>query len=243
MARKGKVGIEYFSHDVDMLNDLKVKLLKAKHGLVGYAVYIRLLEELYRDKGYYLTVNEDFNILFSDDNNLDYNEYILILNDCINQELFNKKLYEKYSILTSKRIQNNYLSATERRKEVLLIDKYLLIEKEDVNIKHQNVCILSLNDDSGTQSKKKVKRKESKLFEPPTLLQVEQYVLEKEYVINPKQFYDYYEALEWVNSKNKPIKSWKGTVVTWNNRELKQNPNSKPYKKKEIKKLARRDDY
>jgi len=94
MARKGKVGIDYFSHDVDMLHDRKVKILKAKHGLLGYAVYLRLLEELYRDKGYYLQVDEDFNILFSDDNNLDYNVYILILNECIEKGLFNQSLYK-----------------------------------------------------------------------------------------------------------------------------------------------------
>lgn len=163
MARKGKVGIDYFSHDVDMLNDRKIKLLKAKHGLIGYAVYIRLLEELYRDKGYYLQIDEDFNILFSDDNNLDYNVYILILNDCINQELFNKNLYEKYSILTSNRVQENYLSATERRKTVDMYDAYILVDLLDDNIKSDNVNILTLNDDIGTQSKKKVKRKEKEI--------------------------------------------------------------------------------
>ena len=71
MARKGKVGIDYFSHDVDMLQDKKIKIIKAKHGLVGYAVYLRLLEELYRENGYYLQIVEDFNILFSDENRLD----------------------------------------------------------------------------------------------------------------------------------------------------------------------------
>jgi len=160
MARKGKVGIDYFSHDVDMLHDRKVKILKAKHGLLGYAVYLRLLEELYRDKGYYLQVDEDFNILFSDDNNLDYNVYILMLNDCIKHELFDSNLYNEYKILTAKRVQENYLSATERRKEVEMIDKYLLLDLEDANIKSDNVNILTLNANIGTQSKKKVKRKE-----------------------------------------------------------------------------------
>lgn len=160
MARKGKVGIDYFSHDVDMLSDRKIKLLKAKHGLIGYAVYLRLLEELYQDKGYYLEINEDFNILFSDDNNLDLNVYILILNDCINHELFDIKIFEKYSILTSKRIQLNYLTACERRKGIDIYSEFLLFDIEDVNIKADNVNILSLNADIGTQSKKKGKREE-----------------------------------------------------------------------------------
>lgn len=164
MARKGKVGIDYFSHDVDMLNDRKVKLLKAKHGLLGYAVYLRLLEELYREQGYYLMVDEDFNILFSDDNNLDYNVYILMLNDCINQGLFNKKIYEKYSVLTSKRIQENYLAATERRKTVEIYNEYLLLDLLNDDIKSDNVDILTLNDDISTQSKKKVNKKEKEIY-------------------------------------------------------------------------------
>jgi hypothetical protein len=143
-----------------MLSDRKIKLLKAKHGLIGYAVYLRLLEELYQDKGYYLEINEDFNILFSDDNNLDLNVYILILNDCINHELFDIKIFEKYSILTSKRIQINYLTACERRKGIDIYSEYLLFDMEDANIKTDNVNILNLNANIGTQSKKKVKKEE-----------------------------------------------------------------------------------
>lgn len=170
MARKGKVGIDYFSHDVDILQDKKMKIIKAKHGLVGYAVYMRLLEEIYRENGYYIRIDEDFNILFSDENNLDYNVYILILNDCINKDLFSLELYENHNIITSKRVQENYFAATERRKEVSFIKEYLLsnpndfynTEKVNVDIKSLNVDINQQNDNIGTQSKKKVKRKEIK---------------------------------------------------------------------------------
>lgn len=161
VARKAKVGIDYFSHDVDMLSDRKIKLLKAKHGLIGYAVYLRLLEELYRDKGYYLEINDDFNILFSDDNNLDLNVYILILNDCINQELFNINLFKEYSILTSRRIQENYITACERRKGIDIYSEFMLIDIDNVNIKLENVNIIALNANISTQSKKKVNRKEN----------------------------------------------------------------------------------
>ena len=51
MARTSKKGIDYFSHDVDMMQDRRIKLIKAKHGLVGYAIYLRLFEELKAEKG------------------------------------------------------------------------------------------------------------------------------------------------------------------------------------------------
>ncbi len=168
MARKGKIGIEYFSHDVDIMQDRRVKILKAKHGLLGYAVYMRLLEEIYRENGYYIKIDEEFNILFSDECNLDYNVYILMLNDCIKNSLFDSALYENYSILTSKRIQLNYCEATQRRKEIQYIDNYLLVDINSLYSDKINVDIISLNVDInkenaniGTQSKKKVKQNET----------------------------------------------------------------------------------
>lgn len=172
MANQVKAGLDYFSHDVDILQDKKIKLIKAKHGLIGYAIYLRLLEELYRDKGYYLQIDDNFNILFSDENNIDKNVYINILNDCINFELFNKKIYEKYTILTSKRIQQNYCKATKRRKEIEIIEEYLLLNIDDVNILNENVNIIQIdvnintsNDNINSQSKvKESKVKESKEY-------------------------------------------------------------------------------
>lgn len=238
MARQTKPGIDYFSHDVDMLQDKKIKIIKAKHGLMGYAIYIRLLEEVYRENGYYLQIDEDFNILFSDDNNIDYNVYILILNDCIEKGLFNKKMYDKHSILTSERIQSNYFSATERRKSVSFYKEYLIADPlQHYNIEKLNVYINSLNVNIGTQSKVKGKEKESKedniiidkpkttRFAPPTLEQVKEYCLERQNNVDPEKFIDFYESKGWVVGKTK-MKSWKASVRTWEKSDNKK-PNNK----------------
>lgn len=170
MARQAKVGIDYFSHDVDMMQDIKLKIIKAKYGLVGYAVYLRLLEEIYRERGYFLEIDEDFKILFSDDCNIEINQFDEILNDCLNKGLFNKTAYESYDVLTSKRIQENYCSATERRKEVEFIEEYLLIDPVEkykssvnVNINQVNVDINSKKANTGTQSKEEEKESKGKV--------------------------------------------------------------------------------
>lgn len=162
MARQIKAGLDYFSHDVDIMQDKKIRIVFAKHGGIGIFIYQRLLEELYRENGYYLKIDEDFNILFSGDNKIEYNDYINILNDCINKNLFNEKLYKKYNILTSERIQKNYIAGTDRRKEVVFIQEYLLIkpkerysEKVNVIINGLNEDINFLNDNIGTQRKEK----------------------------------------------------------------------------------------
>ena len=169
MARTTKKGIDYFSHDVDLSQNKKIRILKAKFGLVGYAVYLILLENIYKN-GYYLQLDEDFNILFADDNNIDFNVYINILNVCINKNLFDDNLHKKYNILTSDRIQENYFAAIGRRKEIKLIENYILTdipENINVSILSLNVDINSLNDNNGTQSKvkeskEKVKEKKRK---------------------------------------------------------------------------------
>ena len=171
MARTHKIGIDYFSHDVDMCQDNKMRLLIARFGLDGYGVFNRLLEELYREKGYYLEITEDFNILFSNDNNIAIDVYINILNDCIKRDLFDINLYEKYNILTSKRIQKNYIAATSRKIKAEFKKEYLLFTEEEIIELYPekvNVCINSLNDNIkgendniGTQ--RKGNRKEKKV--------------------------------------------------------------------------------
>ena len=155
MSRTVKTGLDYFSHDVNSLTDKNLRLLKAVYGLTGYAVYFLLLEDIYRE-GYFIKINEEYNILFSDEHKLDLNVYIKILNDCIKFNLFDKELYEKYSILTSKRVQKNYLDATQRRKNVEIDVNILLL---DVSILPENV---NINKQIEKESKKKEKKESNK---------------------------------------------------------------------------------
>ncbi len=57
MARPIKLRAEYFYHDADMRNDIKIKALRRKFGAEGYAVWNFILETL--------TANEDFKMPFS----------------------------------------------------------------------------------------------------------------------------------------------------------------------------------
>ena len=59
--------------------------------------------------------------------------------------------------------------------------------------------------------KKKSKRKR---FVPPTFQEVENYISEKGYQIDPHKWYDHYTANGWMVGKNK-MKNWKAAVRTW----------------------------
>ena len=182
MARTGKIGIDYFSHDVNMRSDPKVRLLIAKCGSDGYSVYNMLLESAYAENGYYLQLSDDYNILFSNDCKIDFNAYILILNECINTGLFCDELHKKYSILTSRRIQKNYIDATQRRKEVSFLKEYLLVNPAEMYPERVNVSILNLNvrinpqnEDIGTQRERESKEKEKRYTDDA--LRVAEYML------------------------------------------------------------------
>ncbi len=58
MARPIKNNADYFSHDADMRNNRKVKALRAKFGLEGYAIWCMFLEALTDASGFQLEWDE-----------------------------------------------------------------------------------------------------------------------------------------------------------------------------------------
>ena len=182
MARPNKVGIEYFSLDVKM--DDEVELIKAEHGMKGFGILISMFQTIYADKGYYRKWNERNQILFSKKVAVDRNEVASIISDCIKWDIFDQEKYEEYNILTSKRIQKQYIGATYKRSTVKLYQEYLLVEDTDrENIRcipvsdNGNSDTSGVSDSKSTQSNKdkdKEKNKESNsVCEWPTDLKKE----------------------------------------------------------------------
>jgi DNA replication protein DnaD len=126
MARPKKEGLDYFPLDVDMDQDDKIALIEAKHGLIGFSIVVKLLMKIYKNS-YFYKWSEKEHLLFSSRINADINSISEVINDCINWGLFDEKNYKNYSILTSKGIQERYVEAISRRKEVVFIEEYLMI--------------------------------------------------------------------------------------------------------------------
>jgi len=55
----------------------------------------------------------------------------------------------------------------------------------------------------------------SKKFIPPTLEEVNEYILEKNLHVSAKDFLDYFTESNWVDSKGNKVHSWKGKILTW----------------------------
>jgi len=54
---------------------------------------------------------------------------------------------------------------------------------------------------------------------PKTFQEVEDYIREKKLNVNPKAFWDYFEAGNWYDSTGKPVLSWKQKLLTWHGRD------------------------
>ena len=59
---------------------------------------------------------------------------------------------------------------------------------------------------------------------PPTLDEINEYILEKNLHVGAKEFFDYFDATGWVDAKGQKVQSWKGKLLTWERFQPKQDP-------------------
>jgi hypothetical protein len=170
MARPQKEGLDYFPHDVDMDQDDKVIMVTAKYGMEGYGILNKLMQQIYKERGYYMDWSERDRHVFKNRVNVDIDTLDGVINECLQWGFFNKDKYDQYQIFTSSGFQKRYIEAVKRRKVVTIISEYILVDINEmieqyktplkiVNVSNNlvNVDINSIIDNSGvtesTQSK------------------------------------------------------------------------------------------
>lgn len=132
MARPRKENLDYFPFDVDFFTDTKIKILKAKYGADGIAVYLYILCEIYHDKGYYVECDEDFILVMSDYFNFSENKTMQILNYLFSRSLLESILVESVKVITAKSVQRRYQEAKKSAKRDIFVDERIwLLKKED----------------------------------------------------------------------------------------------------------------
>lgn len=127
MARPIKEGLQYFPLDVDIDQDDKILIIEAVHGIEGFGVLIKLLMKIYKE-GYFYKWSRREQLIFSKRVNVDINSVEGIVSDSLKEGVFDKRVFERYEVLTSKGIQTRYLDAITRRKVVYFEKRYLLID-------------------------------------------------------------------------------------------------------------------
>ena len=168
MARKAEAGIEYFPMNSDIIHNPKIKLVVAEFGPETWAVLLPLYCKIYREKGYWMDWHdEDSKILFTQDEcKVKLTFLDEVVKGCIRRSLFDKRVFEMFEVLTSDRIQENFLIAKKRNQSVDFIDEFNVLSEnvfknfKNVNIIDLDVNIIKKKVNIGTQKKKEKKIKE-----------------------------------------------------------------------------------
>lgn len=100
------------------------------------------------------------------------------------------------------------------------VSSRLLMTKDKLKTKTKTIFLLE----------KETKERKEK-FSAPSLLEVQEFILEKKYGVNPQSFWNFYQSKNWMVGKNK-MQNWKMAVAGWESRDKdKSNQNGTGAKK------------
>lgn len=159
MAGKTKKRIDYAGWSVDIFsNDNKIDKLLDAQDWTGFGVYFFLCQMAFGGEGYYYEWDYDLcaTVARKMGGSINAGKVKETVNYCLRIGLFNKPLFEKWKILTSRGIQNSYLAVlksknrkgTEIYKEYWLLDTSKSEDYQGVVFISKNGQTLGVNDDS-----------------------------------------------------------------------------------------------
>lgn len=224
-----KTGLDSFP--INVTNGDNVDKLIKEYGYEGHAFLIAICQKIFAGEGYYIQWDErvcaDFVLFTLHRNAKVINKVSDIVSFCLRRGIFSSAQFEEHGILTSKDIQEFYIHATKKRKQIFLKKEYLL-----VNVTHlsEKYIILDEKGDSEEQSKVKVNNnlyimhsKQDEARAAPTLEQIKKYVAENHSKVKPEEFYAYYQAKNWMTACGNPVTDWQAQLDIWSARNEKIN--------------------
>lgn len=137
MAAPSKRGLDYFPLSVHLLDEPKLRRPKMKHGYLAVVVFISLLGQLYRDKGYYLDYRDPDAVIWQVQSDLqgrfqpDQDTVAEVIGALVACGLFSDDLCQR-GIITSRMAQETYYRATVTRKTVDIDDSIWLLDMGDM---------------------------------------------------------------------------------------------------------------
>lgn len=234
MARPTKLGLDYFTFDIDMFEDEKVLPVSVEFGAKGESVVVRVLCAIYRE-GYFVQWSEGLKFKIANQAKLSEGLVSDVVLKLIKYHFFNEEIFNQHQVLTSAGIQKRWKEATRKRvylekKEFWLLDKPEFPAEETHVSGGRKAEETPLNRPETTQKKRnKIKSKEEKesdkknyRFSPPSLEDIENYFSEKikenNITMNAKneavKFEAFYSSKNWFVGKNK-MTDWKKAVGGW----------------------------
>ena len=138
MARPIKLGLDYFPMDTNVLKNMKIRRLMKKYEFSGAILYFSLLCNIY-ENSYYIQIGQDYLFDLADQLETEDTEIKAMLDYMVEINLFDAEMW-KQNILTSKSIQERYLTAKGRYlNEKKLEKQYLLIPLPEIKARVSTV--------------------------------------------------------------------------------------------------------
>ena len=245
-------GADFFSHDIDMRNDIKVKALRRKFHHTGYAVWCFMLEYLTDCTNFEMEYTEVTQELLAADFDVPVEELREIIEYSVKIGLLQQEEGKVFSTAHKRRFErmlevrrrkaeaarrngrkggnpnfkkgqpNPYYQTTE---SVMKDNPNITQDAEKITQDNPSIVEHSSVEDRRVKTKEtpKGEKKTGSRFTPPTIEEVRAYAQEKGYRIDPEHFVDYYTSNGWKVGRN-PMKDWRATVRTWASRDKAQSP-------------------
>ena len=216
----------YFPHDSNAKDDPKCVLMIEQLGMEGYGIYWMLVEVLRDQPDYtYPVANipalaRRYNTSAEKVRTVVYNYALFTVKDDLIffSESLNRRM-QAFNETRAKRSEAGRLGNASRwgtsqtdRNAITMRSQSLAIKVKESKVKEKE-----------KESKEKVATKHA-AFVAPSLQEVSDYISEKSYTVDARQFVDFYESKGWMVGSNK-MKDWRAAVRTWTRR---QNPVNTP---------------
>ena len=138
MARPKKVGLDYFPLDVFLGGS--VEYISCLYGAIGVQVIISLWRRIYAHSYYYRyderaaivcakEFGEQLSLCFPKKNKESWEIFDEIVKKAVEFGVFDREMFEKHSILTSKSIQKTYLEAKRKSSAAKIDPRFALIDE------------------------------------------------------------------------------------------------------------------
>lgn len=134
MARPHKEGLDYFSFDVDFYENKKIRRIMRGCGPGSGTILTCLLCTIYREKGYYISWDDDLPFDIADKIGVSEGAVSEVITKAIQVEFFDSYQFKENKVLTSEEIQKRYKSATSKRHEVVIEKSFTVFsDRKGVN--------------------------------------------------------------------------------------------------------------
>jgi len=228
MAGKRKKGLRYAGWNVDMFDgDTKIDKLLEAQGWVGFGIYFYLCQMAYKfDEYFYRWSYDDAATTARRMGGGVRSETVKqTVGLCLQIGLFDKRLFDRDGILTSRGIQRKFCAAMQTRRRRIVIKDYWLLddeESEGLEMCDANGDLLPANADlSGANGdllptdgpKSKVKKSKVKddsvsASRPSSVAEVEAYARSIGSPVSAQAWWDYCQGQDW-KIRGEPILDWK----------------------------------